>query len=107
MKIKDFASVLGKINAGYKALGPVSHILLRSSYSLLGSIVQPFDHNNGKFVLPNWNTEIEVSQQIISELLLLKSQLHIINGQPILTLKTGITLDKILEKVFSVLVLRT
>ena len=35
----------------------------------------------------------------MSELLLLKSQLHIINGQPILTLKTGITLDKILEKV--------
>ena len=80
MKTKDFASVLGKINAGYKALGPVSRILLRSSYSL-GSIVQPFDHNNGKFVLPNWNTEIELSQQIISELLLLKSQLLIINGQ--------------------------
>lgn len=99
MKTKDFASVLGKINAGYKALGPVSRILLRSSYSLLASIVQPFNHNNGKFVLPNWNTEIAVSQQIMSELLLLKSQLHMINGQPILTLKTGITLDKILEKV--------
>ena len=99
MKTKDFASVLGKINAGYKALGPVSRILLRSSYSLLGSIVQPFDHNIAKYVDPNWNTMITVTQQIISELLLLKSQLHIINGQPILTLKTGITLDKILEKV--------
>ena len=35
----------------------------------------PFDHNNGKFVLPNWNTEIEVSQQIMSELLLLNLRL--------------------------------
>ena len=99
MKAKDFASVLGTINAGYKALGPISRILLRSSYSQLSSLVQPLDPSTGIFVPPNWKVNIRITDKIVRELSLLKSQLSIINGQPITSVKTGITLDKILRKV--------
>ena len=99
MPAKTFASVLGNINAGYKALGPLSRILLRSGYKLLSLFVQPFDCTIWKFIVPNWRVEIYMTQQVVSELMLLRSQLDLINGQPFMSIKTGITLNSILEKV--------
>ena len=59
------ASVLGSINAGYKALGPLSRILIRSAYKLLSAHVQPFDVITGKFPLPNWNIDILITEQVL------------------------------------------
>ena len=61
---KTLSAVLGTINSGFKALGPLSRILLRSGYSLLSSVVQPFDFLTETFSCPNWNQDIELNHQV-------------------------------------------
>ena len=94
-----YAKVLGTINSGYKALGPISRVLLRSSHRALSSVVQPYDHTSGSYSFPDWSQHITVSKEVAIELGLLKDLLHEINGQPILTDKSGITLNSILEQI--------
>ena len=65
MSAKEFAAVLGSINSGYKALGPLSRVLLPSSYKLLSSHVQPFDPTTSKFVVPNWTIKVQIMQTVI------------------------------------------
>ena len=72
---------------------------MRSAYSLLSSVVQPFDFFTEQFSCPNWNQDIDLNLQVMQELSLLKNQLHNINGQPILTSKTGVCLNEILRKI--------
>ena len=61
---KTLATTLGQINSGFKALGPLSRILMRSSYKLLSQEVQPFDIVSGKFLIHNWSFSFSVFNQV-------------------------------------------
>ena len=61
---KTLSAVLGTINSGFKALGPLSRILMRSAYSLLSSVVQPFYFFTEQFSCPNWNQDIDLNLQV-------------------------------------------
>ena len=93
------AKVLGTINAGVKALGPISRVLVRSAYSALSSAVQPYNQAIGSYSVPDWSQHINLSKEVALELGLLGNLLHEINGQPILTSKSGINLSSILEEI--------
>ena len=99
MPARVFAKILGTINSGFKALGQISRVYLRSSFTTLSHAVLSYDYTTGSYFPPDWDQHIVINNDIGRELNALKNVLHQINGQPILTSKSGITLNKLLEKV--------
>ena len=83
---RDFARLLGSVIAGHKALGPVARILLRSSHVMLATETENFLNMKGKLELPF---------QIKQELAMLRDIIKELNGQQIITSRTGVTFSQL------------
>ena len=83
---RDLARLLGSVIAGHKALGPVARILLRSSHVMLATETENFLNMKGKLELPF---------QIKQELMMLRDIIKELNGQQIITSRTGVTFSQL------------
>ena len=83
---REFARLLGSVIAAHKALGPMARILLRSSHVMLATATTNFLNMKGT---------IKLSSQIKQELLMLRDIIRELNGQPIITSRTGMTFSKL------------
>ena len=56
------AKVIGTINSGFKALGLISRVYLRSSYTTLSAAVCPYNYVTESYPPPDWDHLIAIKR---------------------------------------------
>ena len=70
LRARDLASITGKINSMSLAIGPVSRLMTRSTYSLLST-------------RKHWNQSLTLTPEVKEEVQFWISQIDLINGKEI------------------------
>ena len=84
--VRRVARVIGKLVSSIRALGPFIKILLRSAHQMIDAKIQT----------EGWDSTLVIQENIREDLVQIKNSLDEENGQPIVTSKTGISLNSLI-----------
>ena len=90
-KLKDLASIVGKLMAAVKAFGPVVPVMLRSSFYFISVVT-------GAVPVDPYSTSVVLSDRIKKDLKFLHDVMDQYNGYPIFSNKIGFCLNSAIEQ---------